>query len=202
MSASLSHDDLLKRFKRRNQGVSVVTQPVYAYGEMALLDANMPTILSRAIKQTKSSATRDHIKADRNERVSLFVTDLRREICSASTPLDVRHQFGAPRLHNKVIDIFCRKSVWHDVGVLLPNRVTTGIGSKSMISGLTEESVRDWLSQVVIFEPSMNEVILEEMNELDRSMLKFNQQIDQVTRLNTEADEVFNSLVNLIESAT
>lgn len=58
----------------------------------------------RATQHVRRIAGRSHLKANRAERVDLFITSLRREIRNTAQQ-----------------DALCRKDLWHDAGILEPN---------------------------------------------------------------------------------
>ena len=71
-------------------------------------EKEMPKLIRKATRHAQEVAGREHIKADRHERVGHFVTTLRRLI---------DHQGLGPS-KNGLINGLCRKEIWHDAGEL------------------------------------------------------------------------------------
>lgn len=153
------------------------------------LDAKLPEALAEAVQHTWEVARREHIKADRIERISTFLTDLKRMLCRLDLP---------SYSHKCLLDAFCNKRIWHDVGILVPGAFTKNY---CKIDGLTEDRLLGWLALANAATVPPENDIDSGLTELNRKLAVFDQQIDQVKRLNTQADRVMGSLVSLIESA-
>lgn len=138
--------------------------------------------LGKAIRHAQRVCVREHIKADRIERVNHFITSLRREFSYLETtakivPTDIRLW-----LQNTM----CEKIYWHDVGVL------------------TEAGFmfNNWLQMANRKSHSANaqsEMILADLEELERSIGVVQQTIKNAERINKEGDVVVAQLCEVFQ---
>lgn len=116
---------------------------------LAMLIDRLPTNLivkamSDAIAHVRQVAVREHIKADRIERVNQFVVSLRRQFGYMGEQFRTEREFLSAQL--------ARKEVWYDVGVLNPPSIS-GINGMTSTS-LKPRDVENWLAQAEAMTPS------------------------------------------------
>lgn len=134
-----------------------------------VLAQTLAQTLVKAIAATRKIVRREHIKADRIERVNHFITCLRRELCSQKT-----HTEG-----------LCRKEVWYDVGVLSPNQVHAALIEEALSSAnrmLENDSKTD---------------IECDLQELGGSIHGMNVLVADMERINNESEGVLSKLIKL-----
>lgn len=68
--------------------------------------------LDRAMNHVRSVSLREHIKADRIERVNHFITSIKRELSSA-----LQERKISDSLKNWAVILLCDKHYWHDIGI-------------------------------------------------------------------------------------
>ena len=138
----------------------------------AELDAIIPPIIREANIHTRHVAGEEKHKAERHERVGLFVTDLRRMI-------GYKTELGMTVLRSLVLCL-CNKAVWHDAGVLETNFSFPAHGT----SGMEPDDLRRWAKAA--------EIIVDE-NEyamVDRLLAEVKEDTDGIRLLLQRADTV------------
>lgn len=136
--------------------------------------------IGKAIRHTNRVVLRDHIKGDRLERVNQFITSLRREVMS---------QFNRVSAHmpESIVAYLCDKVVWHDVGV-----------PAAHLTGDKRTRIQDWImraqAQSVCRSDAQAELILGDLEELERGLQTVQQQIEQAVRINEEGDRLSQQL--------
>lgn len=154
----------------------------------------MPNAIAFATSQSRNAARREHIKADRIERVNLFVTDLRRAIIGNSLSKPAKDFF---------VSALCQKEVWHDIAVV---GATPKLGQRSTYYGyssslkLTQEVLENWCLQARNMIPEKPEIDIQtELNELKQQMISVNSLIKVAEKINADAEPIVNGLVALSE---
>ena len=129
--------------------------------------------LGKAIRHAQRVCVREHIKADRVERVNLFLTSLRREVSYLES-----HQ------HNISIDLrqwlqamLCEKAYWHDIGI------TTASGH-NLFGNWLQMAKRQSHSA-----DAQSEMILADLEELERGLVAVQSTVHDAERINKEGDE-------------
>lgn len=163
-------------------------------------DQSIATAIGKAIRHANRVGRREHIKADRMERVQHFCTSLRREISYIMERYSIQsgHSSDPFRLSsetkNWLIHALCEKGMWYDIGV------TSGVYFAG--SYLTAEKLNNWLKMVErdsYKADAQSDIILADLEELERGLTPIKQQIAEAERINREGDilcgqlcEVFN----------
>lgn len=137
--------------------------------------------LGKAMRHTQRVCVREHIKADRVERVNLFITSLRRELIYVEShfPFDSRQWLQK---------MLCEKVYWHDIGV-------------ATISG--HANIGIWLQMAKRQSNSadaQSEMILADLEELERGLAGVQQTIHDAQRINKESDVVVAQLCEVFQS--
>jgi hypothetical protein len=133
--------------------------------------------LARAMIHARRVSVREHIKADRFERVNQFITSLRREITTFGTKLSAS---AITSLTNEL----CNKSAWYDIGV--PNRSNQILDECLRIAKIQEDKA-DIQSQEIEYNL---ELATSELHGIQHS-------IQEVNRINEESEVVVASLEKL-----
>ena len=137
--------------------------------------------LGKAIRHANRIVKREHIKADRIERVNQFITSVRREVGSAASYMPNSNADLAAWVTHVLSD----KSNWHDIGI------TTIIG---------HSTINKWL--VIVQRQagsadSQSEEILADLEELERSLVGVNQSLFDAERINKESDVLVYNLCHV-----
>jgi len=150
--------------------------------------------IARAIKHARSVAKREHKKADRHERVGIFVTSLRSTFIS--------------RCRDYYVGKLCEKRLWYDIGELnepvqLP--AVSYKGAQYEPQGeirVTTMNLKSWVYEANLQtgERNLAEEIDEDLAELEKSLPGFKVPIEQATHLNEQADQVLNSLIDIFKT--
>ena len=145
-------------------------------------DALIANALGKAIRHAERVVRREHIKADRVERVNHFITSMRRELSFLEGNKDI---FNDLRLY--VGTILCDKNHWNDIGV------TTSIG---------HSLINTWLSLMQTQRHSadaQSEEILADLEELERNMAGMKQTVAEAEMVNKESDEIVEKLCDVFQ---
>lgn len=136
--------------------------------------------IGKAIRHTKRVCSREHIKADRIERVNHLITSLRREVSylesmSRSIPADMRLWLQ---------NFICDKAYWHDIGIL----TTSGQILSSWLQMANRQSGSS---------EAQSEMILADLEELERGLAGVNHTVGEVKRINVEGEALVEKLCNV-----
>ena len=145
--------------------------------------------LTKSIRHVQSVAKREHIKADRMERVGLFVTHLR--TCLACVPDSAYY-----------IEKLCDKRLWYDIGELNePVSFCVGRRCLNAIIQVTEMDLKSWLymAKSSMHAGSDAEQIDKDLVDLERIIPGFRGPIEQATLVNVQAEAVMKSLLDIFE---
>jgi len=139
--------------------------------------------LGKAIRHAQRVCVREHIKADRVERVNLFLTSLRREVSYLES-----HQ------HNISIDLrqwlqamLCEKAYWHDIGI------TTASGH-NLFGNWLQMAKRQSHSA-----DAQSEMILADLEELERGLVAVQSTVHDAERINKEGDVLVTQLCEVFQ---
>lgn len=144
--------------------------------------------LNTAMHHAERVCKREHIKADRFERVNQFITSIRRELGGYVTIKDALVNI------EELKAALSRKEIWYDIGVL--NKSFTGVGqfSKSYIQPIVERAKA--LNNSIY---SAAEQIAGDLEDLESTLSGMSCAIEEAQRINSEGDLVTNSLCRLFE---
>lgn len=149
-------------------------------------EKDIATALHKAIRHAERVAKRDHIKADRIERVNLFMTSLRRE-------------FGYVGSKNTNVGSLAgdltKKELWHDIGMLALTWPTYGMRH-------SRAEVQKWLDAAKKMKDSTDSARYEiegDLEELERMMTGAFSTIEDARKINEEGEVVANQLCRLFE---
>ena len=152
----------------------------------------MPSILADAIRQTRKVARREHIKADRQERVNLFITDLRRGLLALSNVHKRAKEF--------MVTSLCRKELWHDIGVPVGEPRNQYFVGGSRYFKIEQRKLHAWCQQAMSrVERSPEDAIQADLDELRSGMVVMNDLIRTVAEINSQAEPVVDGLLALSE---
>jgi len=139
--------------------------------------------LGKAMRHAQRVCVREHIKADRVERVNHFITSLRREL----SYLESHHHTIPVDLRQWLQNILCEKAYWHDIGV------TTASGHNLFGSWLQMAKRQSHSAD------AQSEIILADLEELERGMAVINQTVQDAERINKEGDVVIAQLCEVFQ---
>ena len=136
--------------------------------------------IGQAIRHAKRVVVRDHIKADRMERVNQFIVSLRTKLLSGL--IRIQHS-------QELVADLCDKTLWYDIGEL---------GSQqSRYDKLTNVAIQRLLdlakrrsNQV----DAQSEEILGELEELERGLHGFRLLNEDADRINAESEKLVEDL--------
>lgn len=139
--------------------------------------------LGKAIRHAQRVCVREHIKADRVERVNLFLTSLRREVSyleshNHSIPVDLRQWLQT---------MLCEKAYWHDIGI------TTASGH-NLFGNWLQMAKRQSHSA-----DAQSEMILADLEELERGLSAVQSTVHDVERINKEGDVLVTQLCEVFQ---
>jgi hypothetical protein len=152
-----------------------------------LLETYMPKIIAEATYHTKHVGLREHHKADRIERVCLFVTDLRRLAAYARVSNEI-----TKAIRKALTD----KAIWVDAGLLDYKAKVYTLGN-----WMSYETVRRWVDAsklVPVPEPDEVEDMFSELYETVYMSMASNREAQRITTL---AEQVATDIVEFCESA-
>lgn len=158
------------------------------------LQGLIPDSIVLAVKTAREVAKREHVKADRIERVNIFITNLRREVHQASIHREAKRW---------LVNALCHKSLWQDIGIPdLPlfrqMRYVHKVGGGS--TTIEEPLVRNWCQRAAsMLVVAPEDEIQRDLDELKRSFGDFGVTIDMAVRINDEAEVVVDRFVQLGE---
>jgi len=136
--------------------------------------------LGKAIRHSLRISKREHLKANRAERVDLFVVSLRREI-----------SYLFPDNRKPIVSELCSKSIWYDTGRLTPETWPSGSNSvrRSAIEPLLEQAKR----QVETVDVQCD-TILDGIEDMERMVKGLHLTADEAERINEQSEEVLEQL--------
>lgn len=144
-------------------------------------DTVIGNALGRAIRHAQRVCAREHIKADRVERINHFITSMRRELGSIECMNGMRAS-----IRSYVTCVLCDKASWHDIGV--PTTYSGEINAWLRIS----QSLSHTAS-------AQSDLILGDLEELERCLMSVKQQVSEAERINREGDRIVSELCEVFQ---
>lgn len=147
--------------------------------------------LSDAMAHAREVGQREHIKADRSERVNQFIVSLRRQFGYMGDTYRTEREFLSAQL--------ARKEVWYDVGVLNPPSIS-GLSGTNYPTSLKQRDVEEWLAQAEAMTPSFGDLkaeIEKDLNLMKGSILVAEACNKTTGELNRNADKVLGEMAAL-----
>lgn len=144
--------------------------------------------IADAIAHNREVANREHIKADRNDRVNQFIVSLRRQFGYMGDTYRTEREYLSAQL--------ARKEVWYDVGVLNPPSISRLDGHSSLKS----RDVEAWVAQASAMAPSNGDLKAEierDLEKLKGSILVAESCNKTAGELNKNADQVLGEMAAL-----
>ncbi len=145
--------------------------------------------IADAIAHNREVAHREHIKADRSERVNQFIVSLRRQFGYMGDTYRTEREYLSAQL--------ARKEVWYDVGVLNPPSISRLDGYSS---SLKSRDVEAWVAQAEAMAPSHGDLKAEierDLEKLKGSILVAESCNKTAGELNKNADKVLGEMAAL-----
>lgn len=134
--------------------------------------------ISKAIRHAKRVSKKEHIKANRIERVSQFVVSLRRELgvmCKSKS---------------SICHFMLDKAMWHDIGVMTLQF--------NPYSPVTRDHVSRWLREASMINMTNSEAVKYEIEsdfeDLESVLLGCEQACDEMKKINQESMEIIKGL--------
>ena len=141
--------------------------------------------IAKAIRHSERVAKREHIKADRVERVNQYLVSLRRELSYISSA----HPFG-PQLANSLL----RKEIWYDLGQIHPSFPTYGVS-------FSKETLVKWMTiaqRLRKAEDAQTDEIMGDLEELERSLAGMTSLVEESGRIADEGEVVASQLCQVL----
>jgi hypothetical protein len=135
----------------------------------------LPDVIRRAAQHAREVGGREHVKANRHERVGHFVTTLRRL-------LDSHLAVNSITTTKALIQALCDKAQWYDAGVL----ATEADFYRFQAKGFNTAQVKSWVAAAAIPATSVES----ELDDFDISLAELSDDIPTLQALNTQADAV------------
>ena len=145
-------------------------------------------VMSDSLAHVREVAQREHIKADRTDRVNQFIVSLRRNFGYMGDSYRTEREYLSAQL--------ARKEVWYDLGVLNPPSISGLDGHSS----LKARDVENWLAQAEAMTPSYGDLKAEIERDLEKikgSILVAESCNKNVGELNRNADKVLGEMAAL-----
>lgn len=142
--------------------------------------------MRKAISHTETVARRDHIKADRIERVNLFINSLR-------TQFNYYYNQINSFIAKEVLSELYNKEIWHDVGVLNLNFTF----NSKLLGG--RETVIYWLDLAKKIPCNDYAKIEMDLEELEYAIKNCQQVCCDVKKINQEAEPLTENLCEIFE---
>lgn len=135
--------------------------------------------LAQAMMEARKISLREHIKADRFERVGHFTTCIRREFCRSG-----------------IGQVLSNKSLWYDIGRL---EVDATVPYNPL--GLNIEKIKEWIRMAEKMIPQEEFEIENALANLNGCIRGANLGVSDASRINTEASEVLDSLKKVLQES-
>jgi hypothetical protein len=146
-------------------------------------DEMIAEAIGRAIRHANRVSYREHINADKPERINQFCTSLRRELGYLST-----FGGGLEKLDDAssrfLINNLCHKEYWYDIGHIA-----------SFIPNLPRASMWVDLAKRLSYRcGAQSEIILGDLEELERGVRRMQTHVSEATRINEQGDRLIADL--------
>lgn len=143
--------------------------------------------LGQAIRHAKRVVVRDHIKADRMERVNQFVVSLRTRLLSSLTSIQQSKELVAD---------LCDKTLWYDIGELgTPQQG----GRYNKLTNVEVQRLLDLSKRRSNQTDAQSEEILGDLEELERGLQGFRLLNEDADRINTEGEKLVEDLCTVFD---
>ena len=141
--------------------------------------------LGQAIRHAKRVVVRDHIKADRMERVNQFVVSLRTRLLSGITRIQHSHELVAD---------LCDKTLWYDIGELGSQQ-----SRYNKMTNVAVQRLLDLAKRRSNQADAQGEEILGDLEELERGLQGFKLLNEDADRINTEGEKLVEDLCTVFD---
>jgi hypothetical protein len=148
-------------------------------------DTKIADAIGKAMRHAERVSKRDHIKADRVERVNQFVVSLRRELCGMDKSV-----ISAAQISSALID----KAMWYDIGIVTLNFNQYGV--------LKREQVQKWIDLANRLKNGVDAAryqIEGDLEELERGLTGCLSAVNDAKRVNQESENITSGLCQLFE---
>lgn len=149
-------------------------------------DSMIANALGKAMRHAERVSKREHIMADRVERVNQFITSLRRELSSID-----RHSTDAALTASDLT----RKDIWYDIGMLNISFPMYGVK-------FSKDTAQRWLDLAKKTNNTTDAARYEiesDLEELERGLTGALSAIEDAKRVNQESEAVASGLCKLFE---
>lgn len=145
---------------------------------------NTAKAIGQAIRHAKRVVVRDHIKADRMERVNQFVVSLRTKLLNG---------FQTITFASELVGDLCDKTLWHDIGELGPTATRSNYNHNKM-SLTAIQALLDTAKRMSYQADAQSEEILGDLEELERELHGLQVLNDDADRINAEGEKLVEDL--------
>jgi hypothetical protein len=164
------------KWRGKSDHMSTSSYPHHSEQE-AVADA-----IGQAIRHAKRVSKRDHIKADRIERVNQFVVSLRTRLLSFRS--------GISHTNELVADL-CDKTIWYDIGELGSQQAS---GRYNKMSNIQIQRLLDIAKSRANVADAQSEEILGDLEELERGLHGIRLVNEEADRINQEGEKLVEDL--------
>jgi hypothetical protein len=145
---------------------------------------NTAKAIGQAIRHAKRVVVRNHIKADRMERVNQFVVSLRTKLLSNVDKITFA---------SELVGDLCDKTLWYDIGELGPRATRSNYNHNKM--ALTSiQDLLDMAKRMSHQADAQSEEILGDLEELERELHGLQVLNDDADRINAEGEKLMEDL--------
>lgn len=164
--------------------------PIYKEGEKQVsepsaldVDKAIAHAIGKAMRHAERVSRREHIKADRIERVNQFIVSLRREL----------GDIGRGRYVSANINAMLDKGMWYDIGIPVINFNHFG--------NLTRDQVQRWVTEANRIKQNNTDAMRYEiegdLEELERGLQGCQSACENAKRINQESEQIASQLCAL-----
>lgn len=143
--------------------------------------------IGKAMRHAERVSKREHIKADRIERVNQFIVSLRREF---------GYSDKASPIGNDLIGALCRKEIWHDIGVLTLNN------SHVCHAKYSRDQIQKWVDEANKMKHGTEEACYQiegDLEELERGLTGALVAVEDARKINQESEPIVTELCQLFQ---
>ena len=141
---------------------------------------NIIDAIKAAIQDAICISNRIHVKAQKNQRVGIFVECLRKHIPSQ------------PRSNKVIQSVLTDTAIWYDIGILEPAVETW------RYKEIGRKRIEEWLDLAGVADPGDLE-LQESFDELNRSLAVMNNMVAATNEINTQGGKLIDELCEVFE---
>lgn len=170
---------------QRNSYTPIYQNGEYQVSEPSALDVDkaISIAIGKAMRHAERVSRREHIKADRVERVNQFIVSLRREL----------GDIARGRYVSGNVNALLEKGMWYDIGVPVINFNTFGSVTRDQVQRWVNEANRQRQNNT----DAMRYEIEGDLEELERGLQGCKSACEDAKRINQESEQIASQLCAL-----